>query len=69
MTQARHYRQELELSLKKLSLAPMLGLAREELGPKLRSFVVDSHVAYCLVARSGIAVVRVLPQSMDMAEL
>ena len=67
VTQARHYRQELELSLKKLSLAPMFGPEREELGPKVRSFVVGSYVAYYVVARSGVTVVRLLHQSMDVA--
>jgi toxin ParE1/3/4 len=68
VAQARHYRHELEFSLKKLSLAPTLRPVREKLGPIVRSYVVGSQVAYYVVAKSGIAVVRVVHQSMDVAE-
>ena len=69
VAQSRHYRHELELSLKKLGLSPMLGREREELGAKVRSFVVGSHVAYYIIARSGVTVVRTMHVSMDVAHV
>jgi toxin ParE1/3/4 len=69
VTQARHYRHELELSLKKLSLAPMLGREREDLGAKVRSYVVGSHVACYVIARNGVTVVRTMHVSMDVAQV
>ena len=66
LAQARRYRQELELSLKKLSLSPRMGLARDEIAPDVRSFVVGSHVAYYLPRKNGIVVLRLLHQNMDV---
>jgi toxin ParE1/3/4 len=64
--QARRYRQELELVLKKLSLSPRLGFARDEIAPSVRSFTVGSHVAFYLPRKDGITVLRLLHPSMDV---
>jgi toxin ParE1/3/4 len=66
VAQARHYRRELQLRLEKLSLSARVGVAREELGPGVRSFPVASHVAYYLVSKGGITVLRLLHPSMEV---
>lgn len=66
LQQARHYREELELALKKLSLSPRMGLAREEIAHDVRSFQVASHVAFYLPNKDGITVLRLLHASMDV---
>src|SRR5690348_736204 len=64
--QARRYRQELKLVLKKLSLSPRLGFARDEIAPSVRSFTVCSHIAFYLPRKDGITVLRLLHPSMDV---
>jgi toxin ParE1/3/4 len=66
LAQARRYRQELELSLKKLSLTPLMGHVREEIGENVHSFPVGSHIAYYLARKSGITVLRLLHSRMDV---
>ena len=68
LAQARRYRQELELSLKKLSLTPLLGHAREEIAENVRSFPVGSHIAYYVPRKSGITVLRLLHTRMDVEQ-
>jgi toxin ParE1/3/4 len=65
-TQARRYREELELALKKLSLSPRIGLERDEIAPQVRSFTVASHTAFYLPRKDGITVLRLLHPSMDI---
>ncbi len=64
--QARTYRQELELALRKLSLSPRAGLVRDEIADQVRSFQVASHIAFYLPRTDGITVLRVLHPSMDV---
>ncbi|SFW25908.1 type II toxin-antitoxin system RelE/ParE family toxin [Nitrosovibrio sp. Nv17] len=64
--QARRYREELELALKKLSLSPRIGLERDEIAPQVRSFTVPSHTAFYLPQRDGITVLRLLHPGMDI---
>ena len=64
--QARRYREELELALKKLSMSPRLGLERDEITPQVRSFTVASHTAFYLPRKDGITVLRLLHPSMDV---
>jgi toxin ParE1/3/4 len=64
--QARRYRQELELALKKLSLSPRAGLPRDEIADHVRSFQVASHIAFYLPRNDGITVLRLLHPSMDV---
>jgi toxin ParE1/3/4 len=66
LEQARRYRDELELRLTKLSLAPLAGLPREDIDTGVRSFVVGSHVAFYIARKSGITVLRLLHPSMDV---
>jgi toxin ParE1/3/4 len=64
--QARRYREEFDLALQKLSLVPNAGRPRPDLAPRLRSFVVASHVVFYVPRRGGVTVVRVLHASMDV---
>ena len=64
--QARHYRQELELGLEKLSLNPDIGRPREEIGLNVRSFRVGAHIAFYVPRKAGIVVIRLLHPSMDV---
>ncbi len=64
--QARRYRQELELALKKLCLSPRVGLARDEIADQVRSFQVASHIAFYLPRPDGTTVLRLLHPSMDV---
>lgn len=66
LQQARRYREELELALKKLSLSPRMGLARDEIAAHVRSSQVASHIAFYLPRSDGITVLRLLHQSMDV---
>jgi toxin ParE1/3/4 len=65
-TQARRYREELELALRKLSMSPRIGLERDEIAPQVRSFTVASHTAFYLPLKDGITVLRLLHPSMDV---
>jgi toxin ParE1/3/4 len=64
--QARRYREEIDLALQKLSLVPNAGRPRPDLAPRLRSFVVASHIVFYVPRRGGITVVRLLHASMDV---
>jgi toxin ParE1/3/4 len=64
--QARRYREELELALKRLSMSPRIGLERDEVAPQVRSFTVASHIAFYLPRKDGITVLRLLRPSMDI---
>lgn len=64
--QARRYREELDLALQKLGLVPNAGRPRPDLAPRLRSFVVASHVVFYVPRRGGITVVRLLHTNMDV---
>ncbi|WP_025041612.1 type II toxin-antitoxin system RelE/ParE family toxin [Nitrosospira briensis] len=66
IAQARHYREELELALIKLSLSPRIGLERDEIAPEVRSFTVASHIAFYLPQKDGITVLRLLHPNMDV---
>lgn len=65
-TQARLYREELELGLQKLALSPGIGRARAELGPTVRSFSIARHVAFYVESEDGITVLRLLHPTMDV---
>ena len=49
-----------------LATRPLMGRARDELKPKLRSFVVGNYVVFYLPAEDGIAVERVLSGHQDI---
>jgi toxin ParE1/3/4 len=64
--QARHYREELEIALQKLSLSPNVGRQREALGPGVRSFRVAAHIAFYVQRNDRITILRLLHPSMDV---
>jgi toxin ParE1/3/4 len=64
--QARHYRQELELAIQKLSLNPHMGRERNEIAPGVRSFRVAPHIAFYAPRRDGLTVLRLLHPQMDV---
>nr|WP_298724574.1 type II toxin-antitoxin system RelE/ParE family toxin [uncultured Steroidobacter sp.] len=64
--QARHYREELEVALQKLSLMPDVGRQREALAPGVRSFRVAAHIAFYVQRQDGITILRLLHPSMDV---
>lgn len=66
LKQARHYRQELELSLKRLAELPNMGRKREEIVPGVRSFRVAEHIAFFTPRKGGITILRLLHPSMDV---
>ena len=65
--QARLYREELELGIRKLALAPGVDRARGDVGPSVRSFPVARHVAFYREGEDGITVLRLLHPSMDVS--
>jgi toxin ParE1/3/4 len=58
--QVRRYREELDLALQQLSLAPEVGQKREAIAPGVRSFRVAQHVAFYLVRKNKITILRIL---------
>ena len=65
--QARLYREELELGIRKLALSPGMGRVRADVAPSVRSFPIARHVAFYVEGEGGITVLRLLHPSMDVA--
>ena len=65
-TQAKLYREELELGVQKLALSPGIGRMREDLGPSVRSFPIARHVVFYVESEGGITVLRVLHPRFDV---
>ena len=65
--QARLYREELELGIRKLALSPGMGRVRADVAPSVRSFPIARHVAFYVESEGGITVLRLLHPSMDVA--
>ena len=65
--QARLYREELELGIRKLALATGVGRVRADVAPAVRSFPIARHVAFYREGEDGIAVLRLLHPSMDVS--
>ena len=66
-TQARRYREELELGIRKLALSPGVGRVRADVAPSVRSFPIARHVAFYVESEGGITVLRMLHASMDVS--
>jgi toxin ParE1/3/4 len=66
VAQARHYRDEIELALRKLSLTPDIGRQRDAIAPGVRSFKVAAHIAFYVQRKDGITILRLLHPSMDV---
>ena len=49
-----------------LATQPLMGRARDELKPKLRSFVIGSYIVFYLPIEGGVAVERVLEGRQDI---
>ena len=65
--QARLYREEIELGIRKLALAPGVGRVRGDVAPSVRSFPIARHVAFYREGEDGITVLRLLHPSMDVS--
>lgn len=66
--EAQHYRDELELALQQLSLAPDVGRKREAIAPGLRSFRVAQHVAFYIQQKDKLTILRILHPRMNVDE-
>lgn len=66
--QAQRYREELELALQHLSLAPDVGRKRDAIAPGLRSFAVAEHVAFYVQRKGKITILRILHPRMNVDE-
>lgn len=66
--QARRYRDELDLALQHLALAPEKGRTRDAIVPGMRSFRVAEHVAFYIQRKRAILIVRILHPRMDVDE-
>ena len=58
--------EQFDLALKRLATQPMMGRARPELAPGLRSLPFRRHVVFYLPIDDGIDVVRVLHSVRDI---
>ncbi len=67
-TQAQRYREELELAVQQIALAPGMGRKREAIAPGLRSFPVAQHVAFYVQRKDRIIVLRILHPRMNVDE-
>lgn len=63
--QAQRYREELELAVQQIALAPGVGRKREAIAPGLRSFPVAQHVAFYIQRKDRIIVLRILHPRMN----
>jgi toxin ParE1/3/4 len=59
----------IDAACKTLAENPSAGRAREELTPRLRSFVVGNYLIFYRPTENGIIVIRVLHGSRDLPEL
>lgn len=67
-TQAQRYREELDLALQQLGLAPSRGRSRETIAAGLRSFPVAQHIAFYIERKDRIIVLRILHPRMNVDE-
>lgn len=66
--QAQRYREELELALQQLALAPGMGRRREAIAPGMRSFPAAGHIVFYTERKSRITILRILHPRMDVYE-
>ncbi len=67
LAQSHNYIDDLESLAQILAENPLLGTEREELSQGLRSFPYQSHLLFYVLRKDGIAIVRVLHTSVDVA--
>lgn len=68
VVRAQRYREELELALQHLALAPGMGRTREAIAPGLRSFRAAEHVAFYTERKDRITILRILHPRMNVDE-
>lgn len=64
--QAQRYREELDLALQQLGVSPSRGRSRETVAPGLRSCPVAQHLAFYVLRKSRVIVVRILHPRMNV---
>ena len=63
---ADHWVDQLDTQLRLLATQPLMGLARDELAPGIRSFPFGRYLVFYLPIGDGIDVVRVLHGTRDV---
>lgn len=63
--QADRYLDELNVGFTRLAAHPRLGKSRDELRPGYFSIVLNEHIAYYVIHRTVVRIVRVLHSQMD----
>jgi toxin ParE1/3/4 len=66
--QMERYGEELELALQHLSLAPNVGRKRDAIQPGLRSHSVARHVAFYILHKDRVIILRILHPRMNVDE-
>mgnify|MGYP002750283850 FL=1 len=66
--QASKYLRQLKKRIERLAEKPRLGRARDDVSPRLLSFREGRHLIFYRADRSGITVLRVLHERMDVPE-
>ena len=60
---------EIDEKLQTLAQSPFIGIARNELGPKIRSFPIGNYVLFYQPIEDGIEIIRVLHGARDIEAL
>jgi len=60
---------EIEYACERLLHDPLLGKAREDLLVGVRSITMRPHVIFYLISKTGVEVIRVLHQRMDIESI
>ncbi len=63
--QAVKYLDDIETMLSNLAENPKVGMCRDSIEAGLFSFPISSHVAYYMINKEGIIIMRLLHASMD----
>lgn len=66
-SQAEVYAYRLNTALRELADFPLLGVARDDLSPGLRSLQVGQHVILYRADERNVVIIRVLHKRMDLA--
>jgi toxin ParE1/3/4 len=66
MAAADRWVDELDAAFSRLATQPLMGRARPELAPDLRSFPFRRYVIFCIPLPDGIDLVRVLHSARDI---
>ena len=64
----QRYREELELALQQLALAPGMGRKRDAIALGIRSFPAAEHIAFYVARKGRITILRILHPRMDVDE-